>query len=111
MSTTEIPPTDELVTTDESPAGSVLTGTRSHSPTPSDEAMGAAIVKGTLIGVPVLFLVFFVIDMIAGLSVPLAALGAIIPATIFGAFIGAAVFIGRASDAAHALAEHDGGQD
>ena len=96
MSTAEITP-DELA-----PRGS-----RSHSPTPSDAAMGSAIVKGIAVGVPVLFVVFFLIDLIAGLSVPLAALGAVIPATIFGGFIGSAVFIGRASDEAHALVDGD----
>ncbi len=69
--------------------------------------MGSAIVKGIAIGIPVLFVVFFLIDLIAGLSVPLAALGAVIPATIFGGFIGSAVFIGRASDEAHALVDED----
>lgn len=94
--------TAEMTPSDVTPGG-----TRSHSPTPSDAAMGAAIVKGVAFGIPVLFVVFLVIDLIAGLSVPLAALGAAIPATIFGGFIGAAVFIGRASDEAHALAEQD----
>ena len=42
--------------------------------------------------------------VLAGLDAPMAALGASIPAVIFGAFIGTAFFIGRASDAAAARA-------
>ena len=66
----------------------------------ADGDMLLAVVKGAAVGIPFVFAVLFVIDMIAGLDVPMAALGASIPAVIFGAFIGAAVFIGRASDRA-----------
>ncbi len=69
-----------------------------------DADMGRAIVKGSAIGIPLVFAILFIIDLTAGLSVPLAALGASIPAVIFGAFIGSAYFIGKASDAAHARA-------
>lgn len=67
-----------------------------------DSDMGRAIVKGSAVGIPLVFLILFVIDLAAGLSVPLEALGASIPGVIFGAFIGSAYFIGKASDAAHA---------
>lgn len=70
----------------------------------ADVDMLRAIVTGCAVGIPFVFVVLFVIDLAAGLDVPLAALGASIPAVIFGAFIGSAFFIGRASDAAHARA-------
>ncbi len=67
-----------------------------------DGDMGRAIAKGCAVGIPLVFVILFVIDLTAGLSVPLAALGASIPGVIFGAFIGSAYYIGKASDAAHA---------
>lgn len=70
----------------------------------ADGDMLRAIVKGSAVGIPLVFAILFVIDLAAGLSVPLAALGASIPGVIFGAFIGSAFFIGRASDAAQARA-------
>lgn len=70
----------------------------------ADGDMLRAIVKGCAMGIPLVFAILFIIDLTAGLSVPLAALGASIPGVIFGAFIGSAFFIGRASDAAHARA-------
>ena len=71
-----------------------------------DGDMLRAIVKGSAVGIPVVFLILFVIDLAAGLSVPLAALGASIPGVIFGAFIGSAYFIGRATDEAERRAPH-----
>ncbi len=71
-----------------------------------DGDMGRAILKGSAFGIPLVFVILFLIDMFAGLSVPLAALGASIPAVIFGAFIGSAYFIGKASDDAQARAGH-----
>jgi hypothetical protein len=65
-----------------------------------DGDMGRAIALGSAVGIPLVFAILFVIDLAAGLSVPLAALGASIPGVIFGAFIGSAYFIGRASDEA-----------
>ena len=70
----------------------------------ADGDMLLAVAKGAGVGIPFVFGVLFVIDLIAGLDVPMAALGASIPGVIFGAFIGAAVFIGRASDKAAARA-------
>lgn len=70
----------------------------------ADGDMLLAVAKGAGVGIPFVFAVLFVIDLIGGLDVPMAALGASIPAVIFGAFIGAAVFIGRASDKAAARA-------
>ena len=67
-----------------------------------DADMGRAIAKGSAVGIPLVFGIIFLIDLFAGLSVPLAALGASIPGVIFGAFIGSAYFIGKASDAAQA---------
>lgn len=64
-----------------------------------------AVMKGSAVGIPLVFAILFIIDLAAGLSVPLAALGASIPGVIFGAFIGSAIFIGRASDAAQARAK------
>jgi hypothetical protein len=71
-----------------------------------DGDMLRAIVKGCAVGIPLVFVILFVIDLAAGLSVPLAALGASIPGVIFGAFIGSAIFIGRASDEAQSRASH-----
>jgi hypothetical protein len=71
-----------------------------------DDDMLRAIVKGCAVGIPLVFVILFVIDLTAGLSVPLAALGASIPGVIFGAFIGSAFYIGRASDQAQARAKH-----
>ena len=71
-----------------------------------DGDMGRAIAKGSAVGIPLVFAILFVIDLTAGLSVPLAALGASIPGVIFGAFIGSAYYIGKASDAAQARAGH-----
>ncbi len=71
-----------------------------------DGDMLRAIVKGCAVGIPLVFVILFVIDLAAGLSVPLAALGASIPGVIFGAFIGSAIFIGRASDEAQRRASH-----
>ena len=68
---------------------------------PSDADMGRAIVRGVLVGIPVVFVVLLVIELIAGMEPLIAALGALLPAAIFGAFIGSAFYIGRASDAAH----------
>jgi hypothetical protein len=70
----------------------------------ADVDMLRAVVTGCALGIPLVFVVLFAIDLAAGLDVPMAALGASIPAVIFGAFIGSAFFIGRASDAAHARA-------
>ena len=70
----------------------------------ADVDMLRAVVTGCAVGIPLVFVVLFVIDLVAGLDVPMAALGASIPAVIFGAFIGSAFFIGRASDHAHARA-------
>jgi hypothetical protein len=70
----------------------------------ADVDMLRAVVTGCVVGVPLVFAVLFLIDLAAGLDVAMAALGASIPAVIFGAFIGSAFFIGRASDAAHARA-------
>lgn len=70
----------------------------------ADVDMLRAVVTGCAVGIPFVFVVLFLIDLAAGLDVPMAALGASIPAVIFGAFIGSALFIGRASDAAHARA-------
>lgn len=67
----------------------------------ADVDMLRAVVTGCAVGIPFVFLVLFAIDLAAGLDVPMAALGASIPGVIFGAFIGSAFFIGRASDAAH----------
>lgn len=67
-----------------------------------DADMGRAIAKGSAVGIPLVFLILFVIDLTAGLSLPLADLGASIPGVIFGAFIGSAYYIGKASDEAHA---------
>ena len=67
----------------------------------ADVDMLRAVVAGCAAGIPFVFLVLFAIDLAAGLDVPMAALGASIPGVIFGAFIGSAFFIGRASDAAH----------
>lgn len=67
-----------------------------------DADMGRAIAKGSAVGIPLVFGIIFLIDLFAGLSVPLAALGASIPGVIFGAFIGSAYYIGKASDAAQA---------
>jgi hypothetical protein len=53
--------------------------------------MGRAILKGSAFGIPLVFVILFLIDMFAGLSVPLAA-SASIPAVIFGAFIGSAYY-------------------
>lgn len=72
---------------------------------PSDAAMGRAIVRGSAIGIPLVFAVLVTIELIAGMELWLAAAGAILPAGIFGAFIGSAWCIGRASDAAHAAAQ------
>jgi hypothetical protein len=73
----------------------------------ADVDMMRAVVTGCAVGIPLVFVVLFVIDLLAGLDVPMAALGASIPSVIFGAFIGSAYFIGRASDAAHARAHSD----
>jgi hypothetical protein len=70
----------------------------------ADGDMLLAVAKGAGVGIPFVFGVLFLIDLVAGLDVPMAALGASIPGVIFGAFIGAAVFIGRASDKAAAPA-------
>jgi hypothetical protein len=69
-----------------------------------DGDMLMAVAKGSAVGIPVVFAILFLIDLLAGLDAPMAALGASIPAVIFGAFIGTAFFIGRASDAAAARA-------
>ncbi len=73
----------------------------------ADVDMLRAVVTGCAVGIPFVFVVLFLIDLAAGLDVPMSALGASIPAVIFGAFIGSALFIGRASDAAHARAAVD----
>lgn len=97
------------------PARSTARPVPPSEPGPEDSGDGAiadadmlmAVAKGAALGIPVVFAILFVIDLVAGLDVPMAALGASIPAVIFGAFIGAAFFIGRASDAAAARA-HSG---
>lgn len=71
-----------------------------------DGDMLRAVVTGCAVGIPLVFAILFVIDLAAGLSVPMAALGASIPGVIFGAFIGSAFFIGRASDVAQARGGH-----
>jgi hypothetical protein len=70
----------------------------------ADVDMLRAVATGCAVGIPLVFVVLFVIDLVGGLDVPMAALAAAIPAVIFGAFIGSAYFIGRASDTAHARA-------
>ncbi len=72
----------------------------------TDGDMGRAIAKGSAVGIPLVFAILFVIELVAGLSLTLAALGASIAGVIFGAFIGSAYFIGKASDAAQARAGH-----
>jgi hypothetical protein len=71
-----------------------------------DGDMLRAVMKGSAIGVPLVFAILVVIELAAGMGLVMAALGAALPAVIFGAFIGSAFFIGRASDAAHARAGH-----
>lgn len=71
-----------------------------------DGDMLRAVMKGSAIGIPVVFAILFVIEIAAGMSLAMAAVGAALPGAIFGAFIGSAFFIGRASDQAHARAGH-----
>jgi hypothetical protein len=85
--------------------------TEHTSSTSSDNAiedgdMLRAVVTGCAVGIPVVFSILLAIELAVGTELSLAAVGAGLPGVIFGAFIGSAFFIGRASDRAHARAGH-----
>ena len=88
------------------PSASDVPHVRDPSPSnamPTDAAMARAVMLGSAIGVPVVFAILLLIELISGMQLWVAAAGAALPAAIFGAFIGSAWCIGRASDAAHAV--------